>query len=162
MRIDVDLATFTVPATVLDATAALLYEPGASSFEGSAVWIGTVDDPTTAIVSRPFRPEQVTYATPSGLAVEVTEDGLTGLITSLTPGELVLARLHTHGTDDVDHSDVDDRNLLVAHPGAISIVVPHFAAAGIDLFRCGVHVLGGDHRWRRLSPIETERRFRVI
>lgn len=159
--IDVDLATFTVPARVLDETAALLYEPGASGFEGSAVWIGTASTPTTATVSRSFRPEQVTYATPLGLAVEVTEDGLTGLISSLSAGELVLARLHTHGTDDVDHSDVDDRNLLVAHPGAISIVVPHFAAAGIDLGRCGVHVLGNDHRWRRMSTIETERRFRV-
>lgn len=152
---------FTVPATVLDATAALLYETGVSGFEGSAVWIGTVDDPATGIVMRPFRPEQVTYATPSGLGVEVTEDGLTGLISSLTAGELVLARLHTHGTGDVRHSDVDDRNLIVAHPGAISIVVPHFAAAGVDLRRCGVHILGTDHRWRRMSPTETERRFRI-
>lgn len=161
MRIDPERATFTVPATVLDVTAALLYETGVSGFEGSAVWIGTVDYPTTGIVTRPFRPEQVTYATPSGLAVEVTEDGLTGLISSLTAGELVLARLHTHGTGDVGHSDVDDRNLIVAHPGAISIVVPHFAATGVDLLRCGVHILGTDHRWRRMSPTETERRFRI-
>lgn len=160
-RIDAERAKFTVPATVIDATAALLHEPGAAGFEGSAVWIGVVDDPTTAIVTRPFRAEQVTYATPWGLAVEVTEDGLTALIASLTPGELVLARLHTHCTGDVGHSDVDDRNLLVAHPGAISIVVPRFAAGGIDLLRCGVHIMGTGHRWRRMTPTETERRFRI-
>lgn len=159
--ISADDATFNVPAAVIDATVALLKEPGEVGFEGSAVWIGTVHDSIAATVTRPYRPEQVTYATPGGLAVEVTEAGLTALITSLSPGELVLARLHTHGTDDVDHSSVDDHNLLVAHPGAVSIVVPHFAAHGINLAECGVHILGDDHSWRRLTAIETERRFRI-
>lgn len=156
-----DYATFNVPAAVVDGTVTLLSEPGEIGFEGSAVWIGTVHDSTAATVTRPYRPEQVTYATPTGLAVEVTQEGLTALITSLSPGELVLARLHTHGTNDVDHSIVDDRNLLVAHPGAVSIVVPHFAVHGINLAECGVHILGDNHCWRRLSAAETGRRFRI-
>lgn len=158
--IDPDATTFVLRSTLMVETAAMLAEPGQARYEGSAVWIGTVNA-GQATISRAYRPEQISFATASGLAVEVTERGLADLITSLREGEIVLARLHTHGTDDVDHSPVDDRNLLVAHPGAISVVVPWFAQDGIDLARCGVHVLGTDHRWRRISATETKRRFRI-
>lgn len=153
---------FVVPQAVLEETAALLREPGTSGFEGSAVWIGERGTGGQARVVRVFRPEQVAHSAPWGLAVTVTERGLMSLVQSLRPHEIVLARLHTHGNNDVDHSDVDDRNLLVAHPGAVSIVVPRFAAFGIDLQDCGVHVLSAAHRWRRLSVKEVHERFRLI
>lgn len=157
--VDPDGTQFVIPIEILDSTAALLAEPGSEGFEGAALWIGTVLTPHRAVVTKVHRPEQIAHATPSGLAVTLTEDGLTDLIRSLAGNEIVLARLHTHGTEDVDHSDVDDRNLVVAHPGAVSIVVPSFAADGIDLEVCGVHVLSATHRWRRLSNSETRERF---
>lgn len=159
--VDPDRTRFLIPAAVVTGTSELLAEPGVKGFEGSALWIGHLLDEATAEVTRVHRPEQVAHANAAGLAVTLTEEGLTELIMSLTDGEIVLARLHTHGNDDVDHSDIDDVNLVVAHPGAVSIVVPRFAAAGINLARCGVHVLSNAHRWRRLTPVETSERFEV-
>jgi hypothetical protein len=56
---------------------------------------------------------------------------------------------------------MDDANLIVAHPGAFSIVVPFFARHGMHLRACGVHLLASDHRWHRLSNGETDARFRL-
>jgi hypothetical protein len=159
--IDPDRTRFGIPATVLEETTGLLAEPGEQGFEGSVLWIGHVLDDITVEVTRACRPEQVTYATTAGLAVEITEDGLTQLIMSLVDDEIVLARLHTHGNGDVNHSPVDDANLVVAHSGAVSVVVPYFASGGIDLGRCGVHVLSADHRWRRLTTAEIAERFEI-
>ena len=159
--IDPDRTRFVIPADVLAGTEGLLAEPGEEGFEGSVLWIGPAPDDTTAEVTRAYRPEQVAYATAAGLTVTLTEDGLSQLILSLTDGEMVLARLHTHGNGDVNHSPVDDANLVVAHPGAVSVVVPCFASCGIDLSRCGVHVLSAAHRWRRLTTAETAARFEI-
>ena len=159
--IDPDRTRFVIPALVLITTEELLTEPGEEGFEGSVLWIGRVLDDTTAAVYRAYRPEQVATATAAGLSVTLTEDGLSQLILSLTDGEIVLARLHTHGNGDIDHSPVDDANLVVAHPGAVSIVVPHFATGGIDLSRCGVHLLSATHQWRRLTTVETAARLKI-
>lgn len=152
---------FTIPMAVLTRTVELLAEPGTQGYEGSALWLGRVITGSSAEVTKVHRPEQMSYATTAGLAVTLTEQGLTDLITSLAVDEIVLARLHTHGNDDVDHSEVDDRNLVVAHPGAVSIVVPLFAANGIDLTSCGVHVLSETHRWHRLTAAEISERFEI-
>lgn len=159
--VDPERTRFTIPRAVVAQTEALLAEPGAEGFEGSVLWIGHVNSGAVAEVTKVHRPEQVAHATPAGLSVTLTESGLTDLIRSLGSDEMVLARLHTHGNGAVDHSEVDDRNLVVAHPGAVSIVIPWFAAGGIDLAVCGVHVLSAGHRWRRLSPAETSERFTI-
>jgi hypothetical protein len=157
---DTDGIRFRVPAAVIADTEELLVESGVQGFEGAVVWIGTSAG-TTAHVTRVARPEQVAVATKHGLSVTLTEDGLTDLIASLGADEIVLARLHTHGNDDVDHSDVDDANLVVAHPGAVSIVVARLATHGIDLTACGVHILSATHKWKRLTAVETARRFEI-
>lgn len=159
--IDPNHTRFVIPAGVLAGTARLLAEPGEDGLEGSLLWIGHVLDDTIAEVTRAYRPEQIAFASSAGLAVTLTEDGLTQLIMSLADGEIVLARLHTHGNSDVSHSPVDDANVVVGHPGAVSIVVPYFASCGIDLDRCGVHVLSASHRWRRLTVVETDQRFEI-
>lgn len=160
-KVDPDRTRYCVPANVVARTEALLAEPGAKGFEGAVVWIGFVGDDGHADITRVARPEQVAVATEHGLAVSLTENGLTELILSLGVGELVLARLHTHGNDDVNHSDVDDRNLVVVHPGAVSIVVRRFASEGIDLRACGVHVLSAGHQWRRLTGPDIAERFEI-
>lgn len=160
-ELDSDQVRFTIPAAVLATTRALLAEPGEAGFEASALWIGHVLDEQAAQVTHVCRPEQIAYATSNGLAVELTEQGLTDLIRSLADDEIVLVRLHSHGNDDVNHSEIDDRNLVVAHPGAASIVVPRFASEEIKLDRCGVHILSEKHIWRRLSSAETLKRFLI-
>ncbi len=160
-NIDPDHARFTIPNEVVALTADLLSESGKRGLEGSVLWIGHVNNDTDAEVTKACRPEQIAHATPMGLSVALTEEGLTEVIRTLTGDEIVLARIHTHGNHHVDHSEIDNRNLVVAHPGAVSIVVPYFAKHGMDLSRCGVHILSYSCRWVRLSVAETDERFEV-
>lgn len=82
-------------------------------------------------------------------------------MSALGPGQFVLARVHTHPTAAY-HSHVDDQNLIIGHVGAISVVVPDFAAApAVDLTDCSVNELQPDGTWRELRPHETRRRFPV-
>lgn len=158
-RLDPENVRYDIPLSVVDSTKQLLADPGDEGYEGSVLWIGQRRTARDAAVVRAHRPEQIARSSPLGLSVEVTEAGLSDLIASLEPGETVLGRIHTHGNDDTDHSPIDDANLIVAHPGTFSIVVPFFARHGIDLRACGVHLLGSDHRWRRLLSDETDARF---
>lgn len=153
--------TYTISDHILKVTQDLLAEPGDDGFEASVLWAGTVDTGGVAHVARVLRPRQRAVKTAFGLAVEVTEVGLTELINSLDGDEMVLVRLHTHGNEDLNHSPVDDSNLIVGHPGAISVVVPRFAQAPITLVGCGVHLLDDRHRWRRLTAYESAERFQL-
>lgn len=161
-HLEPDHVRYELTSDVIDHTELLLVEPGCEGFEGSVVWVGKQQDSRNAIVTHAHRPEQISHASALGLSVEVTEAGLSDLIAGLQPGETVLGRIHTHGNDDTDHSPMDDANLIVAHPGAFSIIVPFFASGGIHLRACGVHLLGSDHRWRRLPADEIDARFTLL
>lgn len=161
IRLNPEHVRFEIPRIVIDATEQLLREPGDAGYEGSVLWVGERRTAHDAAVVRAHRPEQIARASQFGLSVEVTEAGLTDLILSLEPGETVLGRIHTHGNDDTDHSPMDDANLIVAHPGAFSIVVPFFARYGMHLRACGIHLLGSDHCWHRLPSRANAARFRV-
>ena len=161
MNLVTTTTVYTITEHVLQVTRELLVEAGRRGFESAVLWAGTVDADGLAHVTQVYRPEQRAVKAPLGLAVELTEAGLTQLIGSLDGDELVLARLHAHGNDDVRHSPVDDKNLVIGHPGAISIVVPRFALAPITLASCGVHLLDDRHRWRRLTARETAQRLQL-
>jgi hypothetical protein len=51
--------------------------------------------------------------------------------------------------------------MIIGHPGAISIVVPDFAAEAIELVRCSVNELQRDGSWRELGADEVRERFEV-
>lgn len=152
-------ATYRIPRAVLTATRDLLAESGHRGHEAAVVWLGDTNTPDTANVRDVYRPAQIATATPFGLSVEITEDGLTNLIAGLAPPTVVLARLHTHGDNDTCHSELDDTNFLVGHVGAISIVVPSFARDPLNLANCAVHQLTADGTWSELSPADIDHRF---
>lgn len=85
---------------------------------------------------------------------------MTALIASLEPGVFVLCRVHSH-PHEAYHSAVDDLNMLISHEGAISIVVPDFAAAPIELERCSVNELCHGRGWRELDVEEIRTRFTI-
>lgn len=58
--------------------------------------------------------------------MEVPPDSIGDVVAALLAEQFVLARVHTH-PGRAYHSSTDDRNLLLAHPGAVSVVVPAFA-----------------------------------
>jgi len=74
---------------------------------------------------------------------------------------VLLGQAHSHPSHNVHHSRIDDRDTFAQFPGAISIVVPHFARRGIDLATCGVHRhLEG--RFRRITEGEMASHLRVL
>ena len=155
------LRTYRVPGRVLERTAVFLRERGARGAEGVVLWLGEPISDESAEILGAYVPEQVAYVTERGVAVEVTRDGLTRLIASLPSGVFVLVRVHAH-PEDAYHSELDDQNMLISHPGAISIVVPYFADGPLDLSRCSVNELVHGEGWRELSPTEVAARFLVV
>lgn len=159
-RVPETLRNYVVPAHVLSETRDLLAEPGAEQMEAIVVWIGTIENDTRAQIVAAVRPGQIAYRSSTGCAVEVPQDALTELISVLPIGHVVLARLHTH-PGEAYHSEVDDRNMLIAHRGAISIVVPDFARRPLDLNACSINELHPDGRWVELSRRDVADRFEV-
>lgn len=157
-RVPPTLCTYTIPRPVLQETHELLRGPGLRGFEAVVLWVGTVDDETSATIRAAVRPGQKAYRSDQGCAVEVPPDALSALISALPPGVFVLARLHTH-PGEAYHSPVDDTNMLIAHEGALSIVIPNFATAPLDLRACSVNELRSRSGWRELDADEVARRF---
>lgn len=151
---------YQVPSTVLEDTWRLLAAPGTEGFEASTLWVASptgIDDDWG--IDRVLRPQQTAWRGDGGLCVTLTDDALLQVIETLRPGEAVAARQHTHPAAAY-HSDVDDLNLAIGHVGAISIVVPDFAAGIPDLAACSVNQLGPDG-WRELSAHDVSERFRI-
>lgn len=155
------LSHYLVPRSVLADTRTLLEPSTAEQVEGVVVWAGKPIDDHHAVIGGAIRPRQVAYRSELGLSVEVPPDALSELISILPDGMAVLARVHTHPSDAY-HSSTDDANLLIAHVGAISIVVPDFARGPIELSVCSIHELQADGSWRELRPAEVAERFEVI
>ena len=155
-----DLRRIDVPRTVLDETRELLAELGSEGLESTVLWVGLVIGPQTAEVLAAVRPRQVAYRSDHGLAVEVPQDALSELISALPEGVFVLARVHSH-PGAAYHSELDDTNMLIAHEGAISIVVPDFARRPIDLTRCSVNELRHDRGWVELDGAAVRDRLHV-
>lgn len=152
--------SYRVPAEVLVSSRELLAEIGAEGFEAVVVWVGRWIEPLLGQAEAVWRPEQVCYRSEHGVGVEVPSHAISALISALAPDMLVLARLHTH-PGCAYHSDVDDGNMLVAHQGAISIVVPDFARDPIDLAMCSVNELRHGEGWIELAADEVAARFAV-
>ncbi len=72
-----------------------------------------------------------------------------------------LAQVHTHPTEWTGHSPWDNEWAYSQLPGAISIVLPHFARRQPRLEQAGVH-LRLDAGWRQLSPQEVSQHIRLI
>lgn len=159
-RVPGTLTSYAVPRAVLEDTGRLLRARGLHGLEAVVLWIGTVRDPYNGIIVAAVQPGQVAYSGADGCAVEVPPDALSEIISSLPAGAFVLARVHSH-PGAAYHSDVDDTNMLIAHDGAISIVVPNFAAAPVDLSHCSINELRHPAGWRELSPQEVSSRFEV-
>lgn len=148
---------FVVPFGVLKVSWELLAEVGAKGFECAVLWIGYREGSDVVRVETAYRPHQRAVRFEDGVSVEVTADGLSDLISTLADGQFVPVRLHTH-PGEAYHSDVDDLNMIISHPGAISIVVPCFAQVDRDLRLCSVNELENEI-WRELEVDEVTRRF---
>lgn len=155
------LDVYRLRGSVLPQTRELLWESGQHGYEAVVLWLGTVLDELTAEIVLAIAPRQIAYRTDDGCAVEVPPEEIERLVSALGPGQFVLARVHTHPSAAY-HSSVDDQNLIIGHVGAISVVVPHFAAEPIELSVCSVNELQPNSTWHELAPDEVARRFRRL
>jgi hypothetical protein len=154
------LRFFRVPALVLRDTRELLREAGLDGFEAVAVWIGRPRDHERADVLAAAAPRQVAYRSARGSSVEVSQDALLHLLGAMPEDTAVLARVHTRSAEG-SSSGLDRTDMLIAHQGAISIVVPNLAREPITLDRCSINVLDHQTGWRELSSHDVRERFDV-
>ena len=154
------IARYALTGDILDTTWAFLRERGEREVEAVVLWVGVVHDEAHAEVLVAIPPPQIAYRSDDGLWVEIPQDGLSELIGALPAGVQVLARVHSH-PGEAYHSDLDNTNMVIAHEGAISIVVPDFGDCAVSLGVCSVNRLRADGRWDELNPGAVSAMFEV-
>ena len=117
---------------VLAPTLEFLAERGKAGHEGFVVWGGRHIDERTMRFTSCYVPQQTAHSTPDGLLVIVDGEALFRMNRAFYErGEVAAGQVHTHPTDAY-HSSTDDHFPLVTLRGALSLVVPDFAAGGMD------------------------------
>lgn len=66
----------------------------------------------------------------------------------------ILADVHTHPSDWVELSQVDQEHPIEYRVGLLALVIPGFAVGEPSLDACGLHEYLGDLRWRQLKQAE--------
>ncbi|MGE0710321.1 MAG: hypothetical protein AB7N76_13590 [Planctomycetota bacterium] len=66
----------------------------------------------------------------------------------------ILADVHTHPSDWVELSPVDQEHPIEYRVGLLALVIPRFAAGERSIDACGLHEYLGDLRWRQLEQGE--------
>ena len=148
---------YVIPGGILKASADALRSLSEGVRESVVLWIG-IEGPDKAFVQRLLVPHQL--ASPKHFEVPLEER--VRIIQELgVSGEKVLAQLHTH-PDRAFHSCADDRLALPRHTGAISIVVPDFAADWDgDLTQASVNCHLGRGVWSELTPQVVAKLFEI-
>lgn len=152
---------FLVPSSVLVEARRFFRARGVERCEGTALLVGSPAGDGLVQITRLFIPDQVAQPEELGACVELTPEAHYTLPDNLNPGELFYARIHSH-PGRAYHSATDESNAVLTHEGAISIVVPDFAAEPIDLERtAAVFRLTHGRGWGRMSPSEVRGTFTV-
>lgn len=152
--------TFWVSTSVLATTSAVLHRSGngRESHEGIVYWAGRragTERYVTTCIAPTARTSSGSFDTSSRTNAKV-------VAYLARVGLELIGQVHSHPGASVDHSEGDDRGALMPYQGFVSVVVPHYAARGMQpLTTCGVHVFEG-RGFRRLSTDEVARRLRVI
>lgn len=144
-----------IPSLIIDQTELVLRQAGAHGDEGFAIWAGTLSG-GEAHVSTLVVPRASGGPTHGEISAATTASVLIGLDErDLVP----VVQLHTHPRKAF-LSDEDAIRPLVAVPGFISIVIPHFGFVDLtDVALWSAHEYGGPERWRELDNHERQRRF---
>jgi hypothetical protein len=147
---------FVIPDSLLSPTLAALADAGRHGHEAFAVWGATVSsDGTQATFRTVLVPEQTPQTTAGGLLVAVDGVALFNINKRLYgSGQILAGQVHTHPTDAY-HSDTDDHFPLVTLKGALSLVIPDFAADGYDsIKRWAWYRLLSHGHWVALGPAD--------
>lgn len=147
------ITTFRIPKRVIADTIKVLADAGNEGHEAFVVWGAVIDPPGEALAFRSaVAPRQTGHKTPDGLLVTVDGDALFQINRKFYQrGELLAGQVHSHPTTAY-HSSTDDHFPLVTLAGALSVVVPDFAAhAPGDIKDWAWYRLVGPALWDELT-----------
>ena len=143
------MTKLTVSATLVEQTILALRAGGANNCETVVFWLGQGD-----IVDEVYRPEQkvaIDYFHLSGKSMR-------SLMGHLKMGRRrILAQVHSH-PGEAFHSKADDDWAVIRHQGALSLVLPRFAATTTLLnFRqqTVTFELSSGDEWRQVGTRES-------
>ena len=130
----------------LDETARLLasFAPPGDEHEGIVYWFG-LELGERAVVTTLVVPDADTSYGSVRTSPEANAEAV-----ALTIGTplVLLGQAHSHPSEWVEHSGVDDRDTFAQWTGAISVVVPWYGGRGMRIESCGVHRhIGGRYEW---------------
>lgn len=114
----------TCPISVVATTLTHLRASGARECECVVLWLGCRTNDSHIVVEHAYRPLHRARAD----VFHIPPEGMAALHAELRRGRLmVAAQVHSHPLEAF-HSIADDRWAVIRHEGALSIVVPNFAA----------------------------------
>lgn len=115
------------------------------------------------VISRVVVPAQKPHAGARGEHVHVPGSELRRIaFDNHERGERSAVQIHTHPSSDTRMSELDAQWEVVAHAGALSIIVPGYCRGGIaSLVQSSVYEREEGGRWRLWGSGEIERRLRL-
>lgn len=133
------------PSTIIDQTLAALRAGGARDCEALVLWLARRTAGVVDVVEA--------YEPPYESSVDyfrINPRGMRAIMSRLREDRLhICAQVHSH-PGKAFHSTADDRWAIVRHQGALSLVVPHFAASTTTqsfLNMSATFILTRDDRW---------------
>jgi hypothetical protein len=146
----IDASRFELPRALAEDCYRALRERGRGGDELFIALTGIVAEGGSVELRHALVPEQICHHTPEGLLVTIGGEAIFELNrVSYERGEILAAQIHAH-PGQAYHSGADDQLALVRLPGALSIVVPDFAAGPLREKRWSVHRRDEEGRWRPL------------
>jgi proteasome lid subunit RPN8/RPN11 len=148
------------PAALLGDTLDALRDAGRDGVERVVFWLGRRTASGDAAISEIYVPDQEAAED----YFRIPPDSMVALMNHLRRRRLaLLAQVHSH-PGEAFHSEADDRWAVVRHEGALSIVVPVFAAAvTVATFEAesAIFRLTRDDRWLRVESDELPDLLRI-
>lgn len=122
--------------------------------EGLVLLVGKASE-SVFEVTDVWVPIQRVHRSEDGVGVVVDAEELHRINVALySAGLELVGQVHSHPTDAY-HSHTDDEFAIANTVGAISIVVPDFAAGAFQLEDCAVYRLASSGEWLELSSTAT-------
>lgn len=115
-------------------------------------------------MARAVIPRQEAHGGARGVCVHVSGDELRRIaFDNYGRGERNAAQIHTHPSDDTRMSGLDKKWEVVAHPGALSIIVPRYCRDGMSSFMgASVYERGQGGCWRLWGAGELGARVSIV
>lgn len=151
-----------VPLALWRSTWAGLRARGRGVRESACVWVGTRSgmlERARDVIFLDDLPGTMGHA----LQHRTSREAVAALLTRARELQLeIVADIHTHPSDWVDLSIVDQEHPIEYRIGLLALVFPNFAAGPTQLSRTGVHEYLGESRWKTLTGRAVHQRVTIV